>query len=74
MELRVRLRNGDQYVLAVESHDDVAQEFEELAAGRGEKLLRDWVRVLPDAVGQQDVIVRGDEIVEIQLVDPATAR
>ena len=71
MHIKVRLRNGDEFVLILEDAEaDPATVFAELAAGRSQAL-RGWVPVRPSGPGDKQTVVQGEEIVEIRLVDDA---
>ena len=71
MQIKVTLRNGNQYLLALEAADgDLGALFTELAAGRSQAL-RGWVAVTPADGGAEQVVVQGEEIVELHLVDGA---
>lgn len=67
MEIKVTLRSGNEYVLVPSSEGaDAEGLFTELAAGRSQAL-RGWVAVTSGDGGR--IVVRGDEIIEIHLVD-----
>jgi hypothetical protein len=68
VEIRLRLRDGQEYELLVEN-GDVESRYRELVSGRRRDLLEDWVRVEPGKRGHRAAAVRGDEIVEVRLVD-----
>ena len=70
MDIKVMLRNGNEYLLVLDSADsDAAGVFTELAAGRS-MALRGWAAVAAGQGGR--VVVRGDEIVELHLIDEHT--
>jgi hypothetical protein len=74
VQIRVTLRNGNQYLLALESPEgDLEGLFNELAAGRSQAL-RGWVAVTPLIGAAEQIVVQGDEIVELHLIDGATER
>lgn len=67
MDIKVMLRNGNEYLLVLDSADsDAAGVFTELAAGRS-MALRGWAAVASEQGGR--IVVRGDEIVELHLID-----
>ena len=69
MQIEVTLRNGNRYVLTLERADaDAARVFSELAAGRSQAL-RGWVAVESLGASPSQVVVLGEEIVELHLVD-----
>jgi hypothetical protein len=69
VQIKVTLRNGNEYLLALESTDgDLEPLFTELAAGRSQAL-RGWVAVTPADGGSGQIVVQGEEIVELHLVD-----
>lgn len=69
MQIRVTLRNGNQYLLALEpTQGDLEGLFNELAAGRSQAL-RGWVAVTPLNGEAQEIVVLGDEIVELHLLE-----
>jgi hypothetical protein len=68
VEIRLRLRDGREYTLSAEGADPDSL-FRELVSGRRRDLLEDWVRVEPDKSGNDAAAVRGDEIVEVRLVN-----
>ena len=68
VEIRLRLRDGREYTLSAEG-GDVDSLFRELVSGRRRDLLEDWVLVEPGERGHEAVAVRGDEIVEVRLLN-----
>jgi hypothetical protein len=65
--IKAILRNGNEYILSLEgTSGDSAEVFTEVAAGRSQ-LLRGWVRVKP-ADGTNEIVVLGEEIVELHLL------
>ena len=67
MEIKVILRNGNEYVLILDRAElDVERAFVELVAGRSQAL-RGWVSVQPRS-GTEQIAVLGEEIVELHLV------
>jgi hypothetical protein len=74
VQIKVLLRNGHEYLLALERADgDLEGLFTELAAGRSQAL-RGWVSVTSATGGGEQIVVQGDEIVELHLIDGATER
>jgi hypothetical protein len=66
VDIKVTLRNGNEYFLALGESDAGAEGlFTELAAGRSQAL-RGWVAVTSEEGSR--TVVRGDEIVELHLV------
>jgi hypothetical protein len=67
-QIRVTLRNGNQYVLMLDGETaDADRLFGEVAAGRSQAL-RGWVAV--HAASPRDkIVVQGEEIVELRLID-----
>ena len=73
MQIKVTLRNGNQYLLALESPEgDLEGLFNELAAGRSQAL-RGWVAVNPPTGEADQIVVQGDEIVELHLIDATSS-
>ena len=68
MSIRAKLRDGSEYVLLLEATDDAAIVFTEIAAGRSQAL-RGWVAVEPLTAEVDDVVVLGDHIVELHLLN-----
>ena len=69
MHIEVTLRNGNRYVLILERADaDAARVFGELAAGRSQAL-RGWVAVESPGAATSQIVVLGEEIIELHLVD-----
>jgi hypothetical protein len=67
-QIRVTLRNGNQYVLTVDGANlDAERLFGEVAAGRSQAL-RGWVAV-ESADPRDRMVVQGEEIVELRLID-----
>jgi len=67
MEIKVILRNGNEYLLILDrAEGDVERAFVELAAGRSQAL-RGWVSVQPRS-GNEQIVVLGEEIVELHLI------
>jgi hypothetical protein len=63
-----RLRDGSERALVLDALEgDAAHVFDELTAGRSQ-LLRGWVAVQPRE-GEKQAVIRGDEIVELHLVE-----
>ena len=70
MDLKLTLRNGNEYLLVLSDADSDAEGvFTELAAGRSQAL-RGWATVASEQGGR--IVVRGDEIVELHLIDEHT--
>jgi hypothetical protein len=68
MQIRITLRNGNRYLLLLEESDaDPEQVFGELAAGRSQAL-RGWVAVESQSPHEK-IVVLGEEIVELHLLD-----
>ena len=67
MEIKVILRNGNEYLLVLDRAEvDVERAFVELVAGRSQAL-RGWVTVQSRS-GTEQIVVLGEEIVELHLI------
>jgi hypothetical protein len=67
VRIALRLRDGSEHTLALDEHD-VETTFLQLTSGRRRDLLEDWVAVEPGNDARR-AAVRGDEIVEVRLVE-----
>jgi hypothetical protein len=67
VDIKVTLRNGNEYLLIPGTGENNMEGlFTELAAGRSQAL-RGWVAVASE--NGDRIVVRGDEIVELHLVE-----
>jgi len=73
MQIEITLRNANRYVLVLDRADaDPAQVFGELAAGRSQAL-RGWVAVESPGEATRRIVVLGEEIVELHLVNESAS-
>jgi hypothetical protein len=68
VRIDLRLRDGSEHTLALDERD-IEATYLQLTSGRKRDLLEDWVAVEPQGEGHKRAAVRGDEIVEVRLVD-----